>query len=286
MKPVELDLALAELPANRWFGWIVGTLVAVAVLALAVVAAADAVLREARLRPVTVTVALPAGDGAAEAAVREALTRLPDVLAVEPVPAAELGALLAAEDAGGDGLPLPRLLDLVFRPGVDPDMAGLRRKLAEIAPGAVASDPAADGRPALARAEALRLLGLGVLGLVTVTAVIFAAATVRANVRLQAETVDLLRLMGASDRYIARQFEHFVLARGLGAAIAGFTVAVASFLAAVAGGRALWPHLLGGVALRPLDWVALAAVPVALVLLLALTARLTAGRALIRALPA
>ncbi len=286
VRPFELDLTLAETPVHRWFGWLVGLLAALAVLALALVAVADARLRALALRPLVVTVALPP-EAAKDATVLEALARLPGVLAADPVPEAELGELLAVTREGGEpALPLPRLVDLVFRPGVAPDLATLRQRLRELAPGAVASAAAAEGAVdgGRARAEALRLMGLVVLAVVLVAAMLCAAVMVRTHVRLQAATVDVLRLMGASDRYIARQFEQLVLARGLVAALLGFLAAVAVFLLAAQLARARWPELVGELALRPLDWIALAAVPVVLVVLLALVARLTARRMLARPL--
>lgn len=280
MKQLDLDLALDELPANRWFGWIVGTLVAVGVLALALVAVAEGALREARLRPVVVTVAVPA-EGEKETAVRELLAHWPEVVAVETVPEAELGALLGG--TAGDDLALPRLLDVVFRPASRPDLEALRAALGEVAPGVVVSRPGPEGgMRAPAWAEVVRAVGLLLLVLVTIGAVSFAVIGVRTNVRLQTETIDVLRLMGADDRYIARQFEHFVLARGLAAALAGFAGAVVLFLTGATIGRRLWPEIFGRLEFGPLDWVALAAVPVGTVLALATVARLTARRALRR----
>jgi len=101
------------------------------------------------------------------------------------------------------------------------------------------------------------------------------------DVQAQAQTVDLLRLMGADDAYVARQFEQAVAGRGLRGALGGAVVAIFALLAGLRLSALHWPQL-ADAALRPLDWLALAALPVLLVLAAVLVTRLVAQRELAR----
>ncbi|GBD40960.1 hypothetical protein HRbin39_00332 [bacterium HR39] len=284
MNRLDLDLALERVSANRWYPWVVAGLTALAVLALAVLALADGTLRDAARRPLTVTVALPPGAAADVAALAEALEARPDVLAAEPVPMEELGALAREWGAGSGGaVLLPRLLDVTFRPGVRPDPRELREAVARLSPEAtvVAGEGAAADGDLLSLARIARAAALAVLALAVLALLAFTAHTVRVDVRAQAETVDLLRLMGADDAYVARQFEQAVAGRGLRGAVGGFVAAVLALLVAMRGAAVFWPQA-AQAALRPLDWLALAALPVLMVLAAVLTTRLVVRRGLAR----
>jgi cell division protein FtsX len=88
--------------------------------------------------------------------------------------------------------------------------------------------------------------------------------------------------MGASDRYVVRQFELHALARGLRGAALGFACGVIGFLAAVELAGRFGGDLVQHVALRPVDWVVLAIVPVLVVLLITLATRFAAAWGLAR----
>ena len=64
-------------------------------------------------------------------------------------------------------------------------------------------------------------------------AVVVAAIT-RMSLDLHQATVDLLRLMGASEGYVGRQFEQHALANALRGSLAGFAAAVLMLAAAIA----------------------------------------------------
>jgi cell division transport system permease protein len=283
----ELDLPLAGTQAGRLMTWIMAALIGTAVLALAVAAGADATLRREALAPRLVTAALPAPGpdaAAAEAETRRALELLraaPGVAHATPVAAEELDKLvepwLGPRGEGQPALPMPRLIDVGFNPGATPDLEALAARLSEIAPGARVEDAAAG--PPLDRhpARALRLVA-GLAGLAAVAAIlVVAAAVTRMSLGLHAEAVDLLRLMGARDGYVARQFEQHALANALRGAVAGFSAGLALVVLFILAG-ALLPGLgLPGLDLRAFDWVLLACVPVAGSLLTALAARLAAA---------
>ncbi len=286
MKDIDLDLPLAEHGVSRFLQWIVAAATCLAVLALAVAALADAMVRRTALQPVVLTVALPAGTGteALEATVA-LLERSEGVAFAEPVTEEELAQLVEPwlGEAGAAGaLAMPRLIDVTFNPGFSPDVAALAARLQEAMPGAMLGESGGTELRKAETARSLRLLALIAALLFAALGVLAAAAVTRVSLASHAEAVDLLRLMGAVDRYVARQFEDYALRCGLRGGLAGFAAGVLVFVASIELGRRYGFAPFEGLALRPLDWVLLAMVPVVILLLVALVVRLVVGRRLAR----
>ena len=203
-------------------------------LALALAAMADGTARRIAQAPITISVALPVrGDqpwtDLDVDTVTQALRRLEGVAQVRVLAAQEVGRLVQpwlGSDAALAGLPLPRLIDVTLEPNVHPDTAGLLDELARLAPGATV-DPEAVQEPRLDEAaRALRGLGLGIAAAIFLALAAAVAAMTRMSLDLHQATVDLLRLMGASEGYVGRQFEQHALANGLRGSLAGFAAAV------------------------------------------------------------
>lgn len=183
----------------------------------------------------TVRISAPAGqvEAQADAALR-VLSQTPGVADVRALSDAEQAALLApwlGEDVPVDVLPIPQLIE--FRevpPGYDAE--GLRLRLAAEAPGAVLDNHARWRRPLVDAAERLRVLG--VLAAVLVGGVVAVLITLAAATALAAnrQVIEVLRLVGAEDGWIARAFvRRFTLRTVIGAgagAVAGMA-AVALF---------------------------------------------------------
>jgi len=289
MLPSDLDLPLETTPASRFLLWITAALIFLAVLAFAMAVVADARLRDLERQPHIVTLALPpdpSGTAAAPPqAMLEALEDLPGAVHAELVPEAELDGLLRSGDAGAmqePPLAMPRLIDITFHAGGMPDPATLRARINEIAPEASIGESGALEHSRHDTARRLRAIGLTVGGAVLLLVVAATVAVTRTSLALHAETVDLLRQMGATDGYVARQFEHHALINGVKGALIGFVCAllfvlglyVVADLGAAEAGSGLRP--------RPFDWILLALVPVVAALLLTIAARLTAIRGLTR----
>lgn len=289
MRDLELDLPLEDTAASRFLQWIVAGLTLLAVCAFAVAAVGDAAVREAARRPLVVTVAIDVPGERADAVVEAVVARLReqrDVLFVEPVAEAELADLVEPWLATDGARPvaageLPRLVDVALRPGTVPDLARLEADLREIAP-EISIGAAAP--PALGSeiGRLVRAIGLGTGAVVLLVAAVAAAVVTRTSLDMHDETVDLLRLMGASDRYVARQFELHALAKSLRGGALGFAAGVAGFLTVLELGRRFGGGLVQNVGLRPVDWILLAIVPVLVVLLVTLVTRLAAARGLAR----
>mgnify|MGYP001235199427 CR=1 FL=1 len=282
------DLPLARTPASRFMTWITGALIYLAILAFALAAMADGRISAARHEPRMLTVSLPpAAAGEAGQAETERilalLQSLPGVASAQPVSTEEMATLVepwvgSLADLGR--LPLPRIFDVVYNQGIEPSEAEVSRALAEVVQGAVVESVPTRSVEVTRTARALRLLG-GVLGgLLLVAGIAVVAVVTRLSLDLHDETVELLRMMGAADSYVARQFEQHALSSGLRGSIAGFLLAALTLVGTA------WA--LGHFAdmptqdLRAVDWVLLACVPVAGVLLATLTARVSANTGLAR----
>ena len=290
MLNLELDLPLADTPASRLLAWAAGGLVFLAVIAFALAAAANGTAARLALEPRVVTVALPASESrtnpdAETARVLAALRKLDGVAFARAVEPQELGKLVAPWVGPGTdlaALPMPRLVDVGFNPGREPNLSAIEAQVASLVPGAAIDEGArADGEPAGA-ARSLRALALvaGILVLAVLVGVV--AVVTRTSLEQHQEAVDLLRLMGAHDDHVARQFEHHALSNALRGGLHGFTPAIMAIAGFVAATAALPAHGLPRADLLPLDWLLLGCIPVAAALATAAVSRLAARRGLAR----
>ncbi|BCX17322.1 MAG: cell division protein [Geminicoccaceae bacterium] len=291
MSAAELDLPLDDTPASRFLAWLIGGLVFLAVLACAVAIFSQSAVDRLAERPRIVTVALPAVEDPAEAEaelaqVRSLLEQLPGVAWTALVSKDELDKLVepwigrVSPEARAEIL-LPRLLDVRFQPGVVPDVEDLTRRVRAVAPGAMVEETSPTGGALEEVALRLRWIGGGAGLLVLLVLVVAVVVVTRSSLDLHDETVDLLRLLGAPDRYVARQFELHAMASALRGGSVGFALALATILGLVHL-PALWGVRLVPVVPRPLDWILLAIVPVLAALLITLSARLAAVYGLAR----
>ena len=145
---------------------------------------------------------------------------------------AESEALLAPWLGGGldlSELPTPRMIVVTLDAEGRANLDNLKQELAAKVPAATLDDH----RLWLERLGAMAntvvaLAGLIFVLIVAVMAVAVASAT-RAAVATNREIVEVLHLVGASDRFIAREFERRFLALGLRGAVIGGAAALAFF---------------------------------------------------------
>lgn len=128
-------------------------------------------------------------------------------------------------------LPVPRLIVLKLVPGMNPDLAALKAALAERVPNAGLDDHRLWlGRLKL-MADSLVAIGLVILVLVLVATGLAVAFATRGAMAGTAHIIDVLHLVGAEDRYIAREFQRHFLRLGLRGGLAGGVLAVMFYLA-------------------------------------------------------
>ena len=155
-------------------------------------------------------------------AVLDLLSTTPGIGSARALTDEEQRALLEpwfGPDLPVDALPLPRLIELT-ETGDGYDATGLRARLAAEAPGAVLDDHTRWRRPLAVAASRLRLLGmLSICLIATATAAMITLAA-QSALAANSQVIEVLRLVGARDTYIARAFvRRFTLRAITGAAI-------------------------------------------------------------------
>ncbi len=234
----------------------------------------------------TLTVELPPAGGPGDRSLERALAALrqaPGVKSATPIGRDAVAKLVApwlGTALSPDELELPQLIDLRLEPTARPDLAGLRARLAQAAPGATLDDHRLwlDGLARVARSA--ELTALAVLALIGGVAVISVAFATRSGLAVHREVIELLHVMGARDGYVARQFERQALRLAFLGGVGGFALAAAALLAlthaseaaAMLGDRVT---LLPALHLRGWNWAVLSALPFVAGLVAMATARLT-----------
>lgn len=267
-------LALRRAGARLRLDWIVAAMAFLAALALVVdLAIGEAASRWRNTLTGSLTVEIPpsaSGSGESErlARVLAVLRAEPAVATATPLSRARIAELLAPWLGATDliaSLPVPQLVDVTRRPGVALDTAALGRRLNEAAAGTLVDDHRRWLDELLRLARLATLVAAGVMVVVALTAIVAVITATRAGLALHHEAIDLLHLIGAEDRYVARAFAREALILGLRGGIAG--LAAAALLLALLGaiGPAVDPRWL------PQFW------PSALALMLLLLIPLAAG---------
>ncbi|WP_293860224.1 ABC transporter permease [uncultured Alsobacter sp.] len=187
-----------------------------------------------------------------------------------------------------DELPVPRVVILRLEAGNRPDFAALRKALTETVRGATLDDHRIWIDRLGVMANTLVVLGIGVTILVlaaTGLAVVFATSGAMSGNR---EIVEVLHFVGASDDYIAREFQRHFLQLGLKGGLIGGICAIVFFLGAGAlsssfvatpGGSQI-EALFGTVALGIGGFVAIGAIVAVVAGVTAVVSRVTVRRTL------
>lgn len=282
------DLPLATDPTGRFLAWIMALMVYLGALALAgALLVSDMTGRwdNGLSGGLTVQIMPPAstaGTDTRPAAALAFLRAYPGVQSAEALAPEQAARLvepwLGAETAGSSLLPLPTLIDVRTAPGTD--TADLTRRLKAVVPAATVDDHGTWLADMRRLARSLQGAALAVVGLVSLAGVMTVVFAVRSGLAIHRHVVQMLHLMGATDRYVSQQFEAHVLrlaarggATGLGAAV----LTLVLFGWASGGLRAT---LMPDFTLAVWEWAALAVLPLVLCLLAVVTARRTVLRTL------
>jgi len=295
MKLLRSDLPLAADAASRFLPWIAGLMVYLAALALAGVLALDGVAERWHVGlagSLTVQIEAPADGLTASRQDRRdravALLRAePAVAQAEPLDDAAVRRLLApwlGTIGAGDDLPLPDLVAVTLRPGADLDVAGLGRRLAAALPGVTVDDHKQWLGDLLRLIAAVRLVAAIVLALVVLAAVATVVFVTRTGLDIHRRVIDIVHLIGATDGYIAGEFQAHALRLGLLGGLGGLALAGATLLLLAGLLAGVDASLLPPLSLAAWQWCLLAALPLLVALLAMLTARWTVLRSLRRTL--
>ena len=241
-------------------------------------------------RHVTVQIieADPAQRAAQRAAVTRALRKLDSIAEVKPVPDADVRALL--EPWLGTGVidadvPVPALVDVRF--GSVPTAETLTRlqsTLRSVAPNIRVDSHSSWMAPFFELMRALLWLAAAMFLLLLVATSAVVILAVRSTLNTHRETIEIMHMMGGTDVQAARLFQRRVALDALLGGIVGFIVAAVVII--TVGGRfaAVEPGLLSGAHFPYYGWAILAFIPLAVMALAMLMARMTVISALKRIL--
>lgn len=181
----------------------------------------------------TIRITAPAGQQDAQvAAALRVLETTAGVGTARALTAQEQQALLEPWFGRGldlSSLPVPRLIE-VTETGNGFDAAGLRLRLAAEAPGAVVDDHARWREPLTRAANRLRILGWASLALIATATAAMITLAANAALAANAQVITVLRLVGATDAYIADAFVRRFTLRALLGALVGSIVALVVLL--------------------------------------------------------
>jgi cell division transport system permease protein len=213
-------------------------------------------------REATIRISAPRDQMAAQtAAALKVLEQTPGVAQAQALSEAEQQALLEpwfGPNLPVDSLPVPQLIK-VMRDETGYDSEGLRLRLQAEVPGAVLDEHSQWRKPLVAAAGRLRLLGW--VSIVLIATTMGAMVTLAANAALaaNAQVIAVLRLVGATDDYIATAFvRRFTLRSLSGAAIGTCAGLGAVLLMPGSGGEG---SLLTGLRFAGWHWLVPLAIP-------------------------
>jgi cell division transport system permease protein len=275
--------------------WVIAIMVALTVVA----AASGLSLRNAALAAsadleggltVQIVNAAPAARTRQAAAALEVLRKTPGVAQASLVPQEELNRLVEpwlgtkpGDDV--DALPIPALIDVHLADAATPErVEALRGALRPVAASARVDAQSAWLAPVFGAIRALQWMAAGLIALLafaTAAAVLLAART---SLGTNRATIEVVHLLGATDRQIARIFQRSIAVDAMAGGAAGLALGLTAILLLSRQFAALGSGMVSAGGLGWADWTAIALIPVAGVVLAVITARVTVLRALGRML--
>ncbi|MBV1895244.1 MAG: cell division protein FtsX, partial [Rhodobacteraceae bacterium] len=185
---------------------------------------ADELARSATLR-----INAPADQRAAQTeAALQILRQTPGVARARALTEEEQVALLSpwfGADLPLDDLPVPQLIEVIQGdPGYD--ATGLRLRLSGEVPGAVLDDHTRWRQPLVQAANSLRRLGLVSILLIAGATAAMITLAAHASLAANRQVIEVLRLVGARDQYIAQAFVRRFTLRALIGATVGMALGV------------------------------------------------------------
>ena len=287
------DIPLRRDGTVRLLPWLIAPTVYLATIAIAAMLALGGALQQwDRGLAGTMTVELQpsASSDANLNAVMALLRRTPGVTSAAPLDRAAEGKLLApflGTAVAPEEIELPRLIDVRVAAGGVLDVGALRTKLAGAAPGAVLDTHQQWLDRLYTLALSVEAAALAIVAMVSAASVLTVIFTTRAGLAVHRDVIELLHMMGARDRYIARQFQREALRLGFVGGVGGLILAAVTIwgLGHAADAVSIFGEeaaLLPDLRLLAWQWAALLLLPVAAGIAAMLTARLTVLGALAR----
>jgi len=244
-------------------------------------------------REVTIQVRpAPGRDLEADVAAAAAIMRqAPGIADVRPYTRKESAELVEPWLGSGitlGDLPIPRIIVAKLVPGGAANFADLRKALAAQVPGATLDDHRGWIDRMRTMAETAVATGMVILALVISVTVLSVSFATRGAMATNRPTIEVLHYVGATDGFVASQFQRHFLVLGLkggaiggGAAMALFGIleAADTWLIGAPGGEQA-AALFGSLAIGPAGYIAMFVVIVLMALVTAVASRRTVGHTL------
>jgi len=160
------------------------------------------------------------------------LARVPGISTVTPLSGDASKALLEpwlGEVSALESIPVPRLIALEVDRRNPPDLLKLGDTLSRRYPGTVLDDHRQWQAQIRAVTRSMALGGLAILVLVGAATTAIIVSATRSSLASNREIVEVLHFVGATDRFIAREFEKHFLTLGIRAGLVGAACAMLVF---------------------------------------------------------
>ena len=183
-------------------------------------------------------------------------------------------------DLALDNIPLPGILTVGFKDDIIFDVTSLEEKLKQIAPQARLDTHKSWLSDVLRFTGALNFAALLITAIIGITTIVAVAGAVQSRMAIYNEELELLHLMGASDHYISKQLQRYMMyltlqGSAIGAFIGGIILLTIGFLAGE-----MDVSLLPDFSLSTAQIIILIVLPIIISMLGMLTARQTVLRVL------
>ncbi len=180
-------------------------------------------------------------------------------------------------------LPLPILIDIYIDNENPPVFESVQQKLSGALKGAKLDNHHDWTKNLVALARTGEVLGLASFLTIMISAMLTIVLAAHSRLALNRVEIELLHVIGASDRYIAKQFQAGAFWSATIAACVAVLIAGAIIAALIEIGSRFAP-LMPQLRLEAIDWAIIGSVPVCAVLLATFVARITIGALLRRLL--
>jgi len=293
MSRQQLLLPLTREPSTKLLPWIIGVMAYLAVLIFAgALLMAQTATRWDHELTHGLTVQIPPTDGEETAALdkkvaaaEKTLRDTAGIAGVKVIPADVTAASLEpwlGNAAEMKDLPLPRVIEVQLADGDKVDTDALLAALDKVAPGVVVDNHD------YWRSQIIRLIGgletlasvtICLIGFSAMAAVIFAT---RSSVAIQRDVIEVLHLIGATDDYVAHEFQRQAFRFSLGGSVLGTVLALTTMLLMGRLAANLDTALIPDLSLEIWQVIMLWIVPLLATLIATMTARRTVLNALRR----
>ncbi len=160
------------------------------------------------------------------------LETTPGVLRARPASDGELKALLTPYLGGNvdlERLPVPKLIFVQIDPANKPAFENLQLRLTEASPGVLLDDHSRWNDQLQSFATGLASVGFAVLALTAIATIATVIYATRAGLLANKDTIEVLHMVGAQDRFIAGEFQNHFWSLGLIAGFIGLVAAAITF---------------------------------------------------------